>query len=319
MGSGESELSEQLVEAIDDAVGGPYEGHRAAHAKGVLCAGTFTAGPDAARLSTAAHLQGEPVRAHVRFSNGSGKPTTRDGTRDERGMATKFYLPDGSTTDIVGITLPAFFVRNVEDFLEFTRARRPDPETGQPDMERLGAFFGAHPEVQTAVQHHLSAPPPESYARLGYNSLHAFAFTAPDGERRFVRYHWEPELGRGSISEEEAAAAAPEYLADELRERLAKGSVGFRLEVAIAAEGDPTDDPTAVWPEDREVVELGRLEITGTADDRDRDGDVLVFDPTRVTDGNACSEDPILLARPGAYAVSVHRRSGAVREGTPAG
>ena len=27
-------------------------------------------------------------------------------------MATKFYLPDGSTTDIVGLSLPVFFVRD---------------------------------------------------------------------------------------------------------------------------------------------------------------------------------------------------------------
>ena len=38
-------------------------------------------------------------------------------------MAVKFYLPDGSTADIVGLSLPVFFVRNPEEFLEFTRAR----------------------------------------------------------------------------------------------------------------------------------------------------------------------------------------------------
>jgi catalase len=61
-------------------------------------------------------------------------------------------------------------------------------------------------------------------------------------------------------------------------------------------------------------VELGRLEVTGLDHTRERGGDVLVFDPTRVTDGIELSSDPILHARPEAYAVSVERRSGATRQ-----
>ena len=47
--------------------------------------------------------------------------------------------------------------------------------------------------------------------------------------------------------------------------------------------------------------------------------DILVFDPTRVTDGIDLSDDPILRFRPRAYAASVTRRSGvpapALRDG----
>jgi catalase len=49
--------------------------------------------------------------------------------------------------------------------------------------------------------------------------------------------------------------------------------------------------------------------LSGLALDRERDGDVLVFDPTRVTDGIRVTDDPILLARPGAYSVSIARRT----------
>jgi catalase len=34
---------------------------------------------------------------------------------------------------MVGLSLPVFFARTPEDFLEFTRARKPDPETGKPE------------------------------------------------------------------------------------------------------------------------------------------------------------------------------------------
>src|SRR5207248_4429229 len=87
------DLSERLVDGLNAAYG-VHPGHRAAHAKGVLCAATFTATPAAGALTSAAHFQGEPVRAHVRFSNGAGDPTIADGTRDARGMAVKLYLAD---------------------------------------------------------------------------------------------------------------------------------------------------------------------------------------------------------------------------------
>ena len=71
-------LAERLVEAINE-LSGRHPGHRAAHAKGTLCAGTFTATPEAARLTKAAHMQGEPVRVTVRYPSGvvrTAKPRT---------------------------------------------------------------------------------------------------------------------------------------------------------------------------------------------------------------------------------------------------
>jgi catalase len=56
-------------------------------------------------------------------------------------------------------------------------------------------------------------------------------------------------------------------------------------------------------------VRVARLELDRLAFDRERDGDILVFDPTRVTDGIELTDDPILHARPGAYRVSVARRT----------
>ena len=304
-------LAETAVEAIN-AVSGRHEGFRAAHAKGTLCAGTFTPGPGARELSAAAHFAGDPVRVTVRFSNGSGNPGDPDTQRTEgRGMAIKFYLPDGSTTDIIGLTLPCFFVRTPEDFVEFTRSRKPDPETGQPDMEKLGAFMGAHPETAAALQLILpSFVPPRSYATAAYNSIHSFRL----GER-FARYRIEPDEGVQHLSDEELAEASDDYLQEEIRARLEQGPAGFTLYAILAGEGDDVDDPTVPFPEDRERVELGRIELTGMDDTRERDGDVLVFDPTRVTDGIELSGDQILSFRSHAYSVSVERRAGGARPG----
>jgi catalase len=307
-------LEERIVDAVQD-IGGRHDGQRALHAKGTLCAAAFTPAPEAAEICRAAHLRGGSVPAHVRFSNGSGNPQGRDAAQDGRGIGVKLYLDDGTTTDLVGVSRRQFFVRTAEDFLEFTLARKPDPQTGQPDMERLGAFLGAHPEAGPAVQEQLLSKPPVSYATTPYNGLHSFRYTAPDGTQRWVRWHLEPEAGVATIDDDddEAAGRERDYLQHEIAARLAAGPVAFTLSVAVAQDGDPIDDPTIAWPDERETIELGRLEVTGIATDRERDGDVLVFDPTRVTDGIEPSADRILNARGDVYAESVYRRSGARR------
>ena len=302
---------EEVVDSIND-VSGVHPGHRAAHAKGVLCAGTFTATPAASALTRAAHMNGEPVRATVRFSNGGGNPDMPDYATEGRGMAVKLYLDEGGRTDMVALSLPVFFVRTPEDFLAFTRARKPDPATGQPDMQRMGKWLGEHPEAGPAIQAAVTAPPPASYASCEYNGIHAFRYVNADGEGRFIRFRWEPEEGVASLSADEARERGPHYLQEEIGERFARGPVAFRLVVTLAELGDAVDDPTEAWPQERETVVVGRLELTGPDTERERKGDVLVFDPTRVLDGVELTEDPILRFRHHAYAVSVERRSGVV-------
>ena len=299
------ELAEQAVDAIND-ISGSHSGHRAAHAKGTLLSGTFT--PSGSGLTTAAHMQHDPVRVTARLSNGGGDPAIPDYAKEGRGLAVKFYLPDGSRTDVVALNLPCFFARTPEDFLEFTRARKPDPETGQPDFGRIGAWLEAHPEAGPAIQAAVTASPPESYATVAYNSIHSFRWIAPDGTERFVRYRFEPEAGERALSDEDAKALGRDYLQEEIA---ARGSAAFLMVAVIAEDDDPVNDPTVAWPEEREKVELGRLELTGVDTERERDGDILVFDPTRVTDGIELSDDEILRFRPRAYSASVTRRSGA--------
>jgi len=284
-------------------------GLRALHAKGTLCAATFTPTPAAASLSRAAHLTGGPRRAHVRFSNGSGVVGADYAPREGRGMALKIYLPDGMTTDVVAVTLPAFFVRTPEAFMEFVHARQADPATGEPDPDAVNKFIGEHPESLTALGV-VFADPTDSYLTAAYNALHTYLFEDAAGHSTPIRYHLEPAGGVVTVPADEAAQRGPDHLQTDLAERLAARPVVFDLVVSIAGDGDPLDDPTAVWPEDRSRTVIGHVEITGIATDRERDGDVLVFDPTRITDGIALSDDPILRFRRAAYSESVLRRSG---------
>jgi catalase len=297
---------EALVGAIGKA-GGVHPGHRAAHAKGVVLSGTFTPSEAARGLTRAAHFAGDPVRVTVRFSNGGADPDSNDaGFGEGRGMATKFYLPQGGTTDIVALSLPVFFVRTPEEFLEFTLARAES-------FEKVGEFIASHPATAQAVQQ--IAPiliPPRSYATVVYNSIHAFRLVNGDGEGSWIRWRWLPDAGAEWLPEDERESADPDFLQTEIFERL---PVRFTLVARVGTEDLPTDDATAAWPEDLETVEMGTVELTGPDTERETGADVMVMDPARVIDGIEMSDDPILHARPGAYSVSVERRMQVPRPG----
>ena len=301
---------DQAVDAINERFG-RHPGCRALHAKGVLCAGTFTATPEAAHLTRAAHMQGEPIRATVRFSNGSGDPDEPDYKPDVRGMATKLYLPDDSRTDIVAQTAPRFPARTPDAFVEFVKAMEP----GVQQAWKLPWFLARHREALPGLRASAAAiKPPASYATARYYAIHAFRWVDASGGHRHVRYRWIPEAGVETLGAKDAKERGREYLQYELRQRLEREPVRFTLELQIVPEGDDVNDPTSPWRDDAETIAGAKLELTGLETGRETGGDVLVFDPTRVTDGIELTDDPVLRFRADAYAASIERRSGATRD-----
>jgi catalase len=306
--SASSTVVAQLVETMR-TVAGPHPGFRPVHAKGIVCSGTFRAAPTAKGVSRAPHLQGQAVPTVMRFSNASGDPDVHDGVPNARALAVKFQLPDGKNADILALHIEGFPARTPEDFLAFLRAQLPDPATGQPVPNAVPRFLESHPATRAFIERLTKKPVPASLGQTCYYAEHAFKFTAADGSSRFGRYRWLPEAGEAYLSPDDASKRSPNFLRHELETRLKNGPVAFRLVLQLAGEADPTDDVTALWPADRPVVELGRLEITrisptGAADERS-----LVFDPTKVTDGIALSADPLPPARSAAYSISYDHRS----------
>ena len=298
----------EIVETMR-TLAGSHPGYRPVHAKGIVCAGTFRGAPRARDVSRAAHLQGQAVPTVIRFANSNGNPDVHDGLASVRSLAVKFQLPAGKNADILANSVEGFPVRTPEEFLAFLRAQLPDPVTGQPAPDAVPRFLGNHPAAGAFIERLMKKPVPASYGQASYHAEHAFRFTAADGSSRFGRYHWEPEAGEAYLSPDDASKRSANFLREELENRLQKGSVVFRLRLQLAAEGDPTDDVTALWPADRPRVELGRLEVTGISAASAADERRLVFDPTNLTDGIDLSADPILLARSAAYSISYEQRS----------
>ena len=79
--------------------------------------------------------------------------------------------------------------------------------------------------------------------------------------------------------------------------------------VVLPREGDPLLSATAIWPADREQVEVGVLRIASVAPAGEPgECDPVMFNPTLLPAGIEPSQDPMLLIRAPAYAVSLSRR-----------
>lgn len=299
---------DQAIDAIR-ATGGAQPGNRALHAKGKLYRGTFTATPEAAALSRAAHLSGEELPALIRFSSGSGNPRQPDNAPGVRGAAVKFSLPDGSTTDVSTQTAKLFPASTPDGFISLLRAMRPGPTAPL----RLIGYIATHPRFVKALPVVKETNKvPVSYGTVAYHGLHAFRWVGADGSARFVRYHLQPAAGEEFLSPDAAKTKGPDFLTHELDERLASQPVRFNYQVQIAAHGDSTVDPSKPWHSDQTVT-VGSIDITGVDTEREHDGDIVVFDPMRVTDGIEPSDDPVLRFRTVAYSASVKLRAGVER------
>jgi len=252
-----------------------------------------------------------PVTA--RLSGTSGNPEQK--ASKVVAMATKFYLPNGTVTDLIAISaLPAFFARTPEEFLATTDALTPDPATGQRDPAKLKAFFASHPNAARVFEAVQSQPALVSLAQVSYRPLHAYYFENEAGTGRWARYHWEPESGVAGQPPEDLAKQSHDYLYEEFEGRLRTSPVAFRLELQLAQDGDPVDDPSAIWPDDRKRVVVGRLELIRRTSEAEIGDPVMLHDPTAVTDGIEISpDDQIIAVRRGAYAVSVAERTGGWR------
>jgi catalase len=300
---GDKSLTQQIFETMIQ-VPGANPAFRTAHAKGIVCQGTFTPSKEAASLSKATHFQGGSIPITVRFSDASQDPFVPDNSAQPRGMAIRFTLPGGAT-DIVSLSHNGFIVGTPEDFLALQKAIvATDP--GKPHPWPIEAFIGSHPLAAKFLQDVQVVP--VSFATQGFFSNDAFIFVNDKGVKQAGRYKFLPVAGQQNLSEADGKAKSPNYLLEDLRTRLASGPIAFRVAVQLANAGDPTSDPSLVWPDDRKTVEVGMISITSVAADSDAAQKILVFFPTNLTDGIELSDDPFPALRTSVYALSFARR-----------
>jgi catalase len=296
--------------AVFHTMFGPHPGFRPAHAKGLMMLGTFKPAPGAAALTKAPHITRASTSVTVRFSNSTGLPSIPDNAPEAnpRGFAIRFNLAEHVHTDIVSHSTDGFPTRDGAQFLEFLRAALasgPDVPSPKP----IEQFLGSHPAALRFVQ--TPKPFPSSLARDTYYGVTAFRFINANGESRYGRYRIVPESGNDYLSESAVTKLGAVYHYEELRSRVKQAPIRFKVLVQVAAPGEVTDDATIHWPEDRKVVELGTIELTGVLEDSLTQQKQIIFDPIPRVDGIEPSADPLLELRAAIYLLSGRERRAA--------
>ena len=112
----------ELVESMHSAFG--YNHCRAVYAKGIIFEGEFIPDSHAREITKAPHLQGLSSKVTVRFSDFSGVPSIPDNDpmANPRGIAIRFELPGGASTDLVAHSFNGFPVSNTDELRELMLA-----------------------------------------------------------------------------------------------------------------------------------------------------------------------------------------------------
>lgn len=284
---------------------GYVPGHRRAHGRGCAFRGDFTATPEVAALTVAEHMQGDRIPVTVRLSNGAGNPYEKD-RNAVLGLAIRFALPSGDTSEWAALNITAFPARKPDDFAGLAGAQKKNKK-GKPNPVRLGFFVLTHRHVLKGLLAILKAPTTQSWARVTFNGLHAYFLVDADGTRRAFRYRWVAVAEPADLTPDENRFLPPQYLIGEMKQRLEREPVAWDLVFTMAEPGDPTDDMTKHWPDTREKINAGRLVIDRVHEDQDL-VDRSMFDPTKVPAGIELSNDPVLHFRSESYIESQKRR-----------
>jgi catalase len=305
-------LVAEVLQAFDD-LNGLHPGFRPAHAKGLLFSGVFTPSSGGQSLTRAPHLWRYQTPVTVRLSDFAGVPSVPDNDPDAspRGIAIRFHLAEHIHTDITAHSVDGFPARTAEEFAEFLRAVHASGP-GAPRPTPIESFLATHPAALRFVQ----APKrfPTSFAKESFFAVNAYRFTNDEGISTYGRYRIRPDGDGEYLDAPAAAAKTPNYLFDEIKERIAKNAIVFRILVQLSAQGDIVDDSTVQWPEDRPQVEFGRIELTSLTPNNDAEQRHIIFDPIPRVDGIDPSGDPLLESRADVYLVSGRRRRAASRD-----
>ncbi|MDX6719262.1 MAG: catalase [Solirubrobacteraceae bacterium] len=290
---------------------GYVPGFRRAHARGIALRGRFEATAEVAALTMAEHMRGDAVAVVVRLSNGAGNPYTVDRSSVKRGavlgLAVRFELPSGAGAEWAALNIADFPAREPEDFTGLSAAQRRGLPTGLPNPLRLGAYVATHPQCAPGLKAILTMAPSQSFATASFNGLHAYHLVDSAGTRRAFRYRWEAVAEPAGISPEEDRVLPPQYLLSEIKLRVAREPVAWDLVLQMAGPGDPVDDMTKHWPQERRRLPAGRLVLDRLHEDQEL-VERSMFDPTNQPPGIALSDDPVLHFRSESYLESQRRR-----------
>lgn len=215
------------------------DGQRALHAK-------MIAGFADARLVVDTNLPhelaqgsfqpGSSLSAQVRFSNASSfhRP---DAIPDMRGIAVRLDLGGGRSHDLLATSYPVSHARDAAQFVEVAKIANGPRALVLP---RFLFAFGIKETLRILNNVRAGSRTINSIATQGFWSRGAILW----GSAGPVRFSFQPEDAADPISE-------PNTLAEELKARLARGDVAFRLKLQkfVDETCTPIEDGSVEWQE----------------------------------------------------------------------
>jgi len=287
---------------------GIHPGFRRNHPKGICVGGYFESNGAAAEFSSAQVFSKTRTPVIGRFALPTGNPGSPDGAVPVRSLALRFQQADGQQWRTAMNAMPVFAVSTPQAFVDLLNATAADPATGKPDPAKAGAFFASHPETASFLAWAKSTKPSASYLTLTYNSLNAFNLVDAQGKRQAVRWSVVP------VNDIQAVPApdTKDFLDADLNKHLEAGPLHWNLILTLANAGDPANDATKKWPDDRRTINAGTLVLDSSEYQRDGNCRDINYDPLILPSGIEGSDDPLLAARSAAYATSYKRRASEV-------
>ena len=298
---------EKMVAALAPPTGVAL-GHRRNHAKGICFTGVFEANGAGSALSKAQVFTRGQYPVLGRFNLGTADANAPDATVRVRGMGLQISTPDGELWRSAMIDPPFFPVSTPQAFYELLIA------SASKDPNAMKTFAGAHPEIAAFGAWAKSAPWTGSYAEDRFNSLNSFVLTDSSSAEHTVRWSLLPAAQPVSVPPDDLAKRGPDFLEQEITERVRGGPQRWTLVVTVANPGDPTADPSKAWPEDRRTIEVGTLTVQQIEPERDGPCRDINFDPTVLPSGMRTSDDPFPAARSSVYAKSYDLRTAEAKD-----
>ncbi len=280
---------------------------RAVFAKGAGAHGYFRVYMPMSDFTKAAFLQNPDRKTpvFVRFSTMTGSKGSADTLRDVRGFAVKFYTPEGNY-DLLGTSLPVFYIRDAIHFPELMHALKPSPSTNLIEPARFWNYISETPEAtHMATWLFSDYGTIKSYRHMEGYSVNTYVWVSSNGQRQLVRYHWKPMLGVKNITRHEAEFLAgfdPDAAARDLCDSLERGELTeYELNVQLIPwekqdqyDFDPLDT-TKIWSETAiPLLKVGKLTLSKATENYFEEVEKAAFSPANIVPGIEFSFDRLL-------------------------
>ena len=295
---------------------------RQPHAKGSGAFGHFEVSQDVSKYTKAAVFQpGTKTETLMRFSTVAGERGSPDTWRDPRGFSIKLYTTEGNY-DMVGNNTPVFFLRDPMKFQHFIRSQKRRADNGLRDHDMQWDFWSLSPESAHQVTWLMGDRGiPKTWRHMDGFSSHTYMWINAQGEKFWVKYHFQTDQGNDFLTQAEADKMAGEdadYHRRDLFNSIKDGNFpSWTLSMQIMPFEEARTyrlnpfDLTKVWPHgDYPLIEVGKLTLNRNVTDFHTEIEQAAFEPNNLVPGIGLSPDKMLLGRGFSYSDAHRARLG---------